>query len=780
MPQAATFALGSTGYTITRILIGSASLGSTAGALSFGLAGTGGLPAADIANLELHAGASSFAFSTAGYVGQGGANLYAWSDSGLSWSVDDTVTLRLRRTAGADMPTNNAPVFAATTETRTVPENSTAGTNVGDPVTATDDDSGDTLEYSLEGTDATSFAVDSASGQITTIANVDYNHEATKNSYSVTVKASDGTDSATIAVTINVTDVSGERPSAPAAPAVSAASVSSLNVNWSAPTNAGPAITDYDVQYRTASPPVSWTEIKNTPITGLSTTIESLAENTSYDVQVRATNDEGTGGWSPSGTGSTDANAAPTGRPVIGGPVLVGQELRASTDGIADADGLTRVTFVYQWFTSDGTTDTEIAGASSTAYTIVLADVGRAIKVRVTFSDDTGNDEVLWSEATAAVADFTPEVDGQTVAEASVTISHEASGGDYESTAVEPVEVRVVENDAPTLSVGETSAVESAGAVVFEVTLTTAGSEAVTVDYATSDGTAAAGADYTSTAGTLRYEAGTTGSREITVPVIDDGEDEEESETFTLTLRNVQGASLAGGESTVDVRGTIQDDDIPAVVVSFGSARYDVTEGAGVEVSVRLNADPERPVDIPLLVTHGNGATDQDYAGVPASVAFGAGATSQTFTFSAEDDLDAESVEMVVIRFGAVLPERVSGRGETTLTIRDNDGGNPPPSPPSPPPPPPPDPAPPAARFELSAECVDDLCMVGTGVHVKFRDLSSGTVEARRWDFGDGAGSPSSAPRHSWSTPGFYRVELVVSGLGTESRASRDPEGCRQ
>ena len=61
-----------------------------------------------------------------------------------------------------------------------------------------------------------------------------------------------------------------------------------------------------------------------------------------------------------------------------------------------------------------------------------------------------------------------------------------------------------------------------------------------------------------------------------------------------------------------------------------------------------------------------------------------------------------------------------------------------------------------------------------TGVDVAFRDLSSGTVEARRWDFGDGTGSRSSAPRHSWSTPGFYRVELAVSGLGTESRASRD------
>ena len=159
--------------------------------------------------------------------------------------------------------------------------------------------------------DAASFAFDSASGQITTIANVDYNHEATKNSYSVTVKASDGTDSATVAVTINVTDVGGEAPSAPAAPSVSSASVTSLSVTWTAPANAGPAITDYDYRHRTTSPVGNWTEVTDTTSTVLSATIGSLAEDTSYDVQVRATNAEGTGDWSASGSGSTAANVAP-------------------------------------------------------------------------------------------------------------------------------------------------------------------------------------------------------------------------------------------------------------------------------------------------------------------------------------------------------------------------------------------------------------------------------------------------------------------------------------
>ena len=56
----------------------------------------------------------------------------------------------------------------------------------------------------------------------------------------------------------------------------------------------------------------AWVEVTNTTITVLSAMIAGLAENTEYDVQVRATNDEGTSAWSPSGSGATDANAVPT------------------------------------------------------------------------------------------------------------------------------------------------------------------------------------------------------------------------------------------------------------------------------------------------------------------------------------------------------------------------------------------------------------------------------------------------------------------------------------
>ena len=94
------------------------------------------------------------------------------------------------------------------------------------------------------------------------------------------------------------------------------------------------------------------------------------------------------------------ANSPATGAPTISGTVQVGQTLTASTTGIADADGLTNVSFSYQWLADD----TEIAGATGGSYTLVADDQGKAIKVRVSFSDDDDNEETLTSVATAAVA----------------------------------------------------------------------------------------------------------------------------------------------------------------------------------------------------------------------------------------------------------------------------------------------------------------------------------------------------------------------------------------
>ena len=203
---------------------------------------------------------------------------------------------------------NRNPAFSGGSRTFSVAENTPPGADVGSLVAALDPD-GDTLTYTLEGTDRDSFDIiaTNGAGQIQTKAAL--NHEE-KSSYSVAVRARDGrggTDA--VNVTIRVTDIDTEAPDTPFAPAVTALSSTSLQVNWDAPDNTGPPITDYDYRYRDVSAQ-TWTEVTNTTITRTTETVDGLTPSTSYDVEVRAKNAEGTSEWSNPGNGATNAPGA--------------------------------------------------------------------------------------------------------------------------------------------------------------------------------------------------------------------------------------------------------------------------------------------------------------------------------------------------------------------------------------------------------------------------------------------------------------------------------------
>ena len=96
-------------------------------------------------------------------------------------------------------------------------------------------------------------------------------------------------------------------------------------------------------------------------------------------------------------------NTPQTGGPAICGTAQVGQTLTSDTAGVSDDDGLGSVVFEYQWVRSDGTTDTDIAGATGATYALVAADEGKTVKLRVSFTDGGGNPESQTSAATPAV-----------------------------------------------------------------------------------------------------------------------------------------------------------------------------------------------------------------------------------------------------------------------------------------------------------------------------------------------------------------------------------------
>ena len=99
---------------------------------------------------------------------------------------------------------NEPPKFSVETASRTIAENTTTGVAIGAPVTATDPDTGDTPAYTLGGTDANFFDIDTSTGQLWTQAALDYE---TKSSYTVAVTASDGTLTATVDVPVTVTNI---------------------------------------------------------------------------------------------------------------------------------------------------------------------------------------------------------------------------------------------------------------------------------------------------------------------------------------------------------------------------------------------------------------------------------------------------------------------------------------------------------------------------------------------------------------------------------------------
>ena len=187
----------------------------------------------------------------------------------------------------------------------------------------------------------------------------------------------------------------------------------------------------------------------------------------------------------------------------------------------------------------------------------------------------------------------------------------------------------------PGLAVADAEVEEAANAsLAFAVTLSRAPSGTVTVDFATSDGTATAGSDYTATSGTLAFAAGET-AKTVSVPVLDDDHDEG-SETLTLTLSNPSGAYLADGTATGTITNT---DHMPqAWIARFGrtvadqvmeavEGRVTATRTPGTALTVAgqafgsdAAADPEemREAEARLerLATWFQGGDDEESAGL--------------------------------------------------------------------------------------------------------------------------------------------------------------------
>ena len=306
---------------------------------------------------------------------------------------DETLTSTATdEVAAATAPNSPATGAPAITGTAQVGETLTADTSG-----IADEDGLDNVLFSYQWL-ADDTAIQGATNSTYTLADADEG-----NAIKVQVTFTDDADNEeTLTSTATVTVAASTQPNSPATGAATISGTVQVGGTLTADTS---GISDDD-RLDNVSFSYQWLA-DDTVIQGATNSTYTLAdadEGKAIKVHVSFTDNTGNDETLTSAaTAVVSAAAQPnnpaTSAPTVSGTAQVGETLTADTSGIADADGLTNATFTYQWLADD----TDIAGATGSTYTLVEADEGKTVKVRVSFTDDAGNGETLTSEATDPV-----------------------------------------------------------------------------------------------------------------------------------------------------------------------------------------------------------------------------------------------------------------------------------------------------------------------------------------------------------------------------------------
>ena len=335
---------------------------------------------------------------------------------------------------------------------------------------------------------------------------------------------------------------------------------------------------------------------------------------------------------------------------------------------IADNDGPPSLSI-------DDATVTEASGAVA-EFTVRLSEAsGQDVTVNYTTSngtavagsDYTASNGMLTIQAGSPTGTITVPILDDSVSEANETFTVRLRNPGNATISDNEGVGTITDNDAsPSLRINDVTVMEASGAAaVFTVTLSAASGQVVTVNYATSDGTAEAGSDYTASNGMLTIQAGSR-TRTITVPIRDDTVSEPD-ETFTVTLSSPTNATLEDNQGT----GTITEDDLPP------SLRIDdvsVTEASGASAvfTVTLSGTSSQNVTVAYATVDGTAAAGSDYTTASSTLTIQAGSRTGTITVPVLDDALDESAETFTVRLSSPTRATISD-DEGVGTITDDD-----------------------------------------------------------------------------------------------------------
>jgi hypothetical protein len=344
---------------------------------------------------------------------------------------------------------------------------------------------------------------------------------------------------------------------------------------------------------------------------------------------------------------------------------------------IDDNDPLPTVQF-------SGPTYSVVESAGIATITVSLSEPsGRIVSVDYTASDGTAT---AGSDYTAVFGRvdipalqtsgiFTVPILPDSDVEADETVNLSLSGPSNASLGAQSsATLTIGDDDAPPtvqFSAAAYSVGESDGSATVTVSLSGPSEQTVTVNYATSNGTATAGADYTAANGTLTFNPGQT-SQTFSVSILPDSDDEVD-ETVNLSLSGPSNATLGTPASATL---TIGDDDVAPPTVQFSAAAYSVGESDGnATITVNLSGPSEQTVTVNYATSNGTATAGADYTTANGTLTFNPGQTSQTFSVPILPDSDIEADETVNLSLSGPSNATLGPPASATLTIVDDDEG---------------------------------------------------------------------------------------------------------
>jgi hypothetical protein len=221
-----------------------------------------------------------------------------------------------------------------------------------------------------------------------------------------------------------------------------------------------------------------------------------------------------------------------------------------------------------------------------------------------------------------------------------------------------------------TLAINDVTRAEGNSGVasfLFAVSLSTASTSPVMVNYATVNGTAAAGSDYTATSGTLTFNPGET-RKAVTVFVTGDLT-VEPNETFVVNLNGASGASIADGQG----RGTILNDDGPTLRINDVTATEGNVGNKNFVFTVTLSQAATSNVTVNCVTANGTALAGSDYTAGTTALTFTPGQTSKTCTVPVIGNTVVEPNETFFVNLTTAVGATIFD-GQGLSTILNDDG----------------------------------------------------------------------------------------------------------